>query len=145
MMPRNKIFNFLPDREFFAGLCLNFAVLLGASIVILVIRHDGSGVWSLTLGATVSAVNFWLLSTSIPKLLRPDLEMAPNPRTGRIVRRALFEFVGRYVVLGAAVYFAIRSRTVHLVAFAMGLSLPIFAIMIQGVRMTFSAGRIKSA
>jgi hypothetical protein len=135
----------LPDPEFFMQVSQNFVVLLVASVGVLAMRQSGPAVWSLLIGAAVSAANFWLLSHSIPKLLRPDLSAAPAFETGRIVRRALLEFVGRYGVVGGVAYLAVRNHSVNLMVFAIGLSLPILAIMVQGIRMAFSVERVKSA
>ena len=135
----------LPDPEFFIQLRQNFVALLAASVGVLALKHSGTAVWSLLIGAAASAANFWLLSHSIPKLLSPDLAEELPSRTGRVVRRALFEFVGRYVVLGGITYLAVRVTSVNLMGFAWGLSLPIFAIMVQGIRMAFSVQRVKSA
>jgi ATP synthase I chain len=119
--------------------------LLVACVGFLAVRHSGPPLWSLLIGAALSAANFWLLSHSIPKLLRPDLAAAPSSQTRRIVRRALFEFVVRFVVLGGVTYLSVRSHSMNLMGFAAGLSLPVFAIMVQGVRMAFSVQRVKSA
>jgi ATP synthase I subunit len=135
----------LPDPEFFMQLSQNFVVLLAASMGVLVLKHSGAAVWSLLIGAAVSTANFCLLSHSIPKLLRPDLSDVPKPQTARVVRRALFEFVGRYVILGGVTYLAVRNHSVNVLVLAWGLSLPIFAIMVQGIRMAFSVRRVKSA
>ncbi|MBZ5537358.1 MAG: ATP synthase subunit I [Acidobacteriia bacterium] len=135
----------LPDPEFFIQLTQNFAGVLAASIGVLALKHSGAAIWSLLIGAAVSAANFWLLSHSIPKLLRPDPADAPLSETGRVVRRALLEFVGRYVILGGVAYLAVRNHSVNLMGFAWGLSLPVFAIMVQGIRMAFSVQRVKSA
>lgn len=141
MNPINNVWAQLPDRRFYTQLMQNFAITLAASLLYLGARHDGVGAGSLLLGAVVSAANFGLLSKSIPKLVRADLAAAPGSRNDSIVRRALGEFVVRYVIVGVVAYLATRSHSVHLVAFAMGLSLPIFAIMIQGLRMTFTGHR----
>ncbi len=135
----------LPDRHFFVQLLQNSAVLLAVSLAILAREHDAIGAWSLVLGAVVSAANFWVLSVSIPKLLRADLATAPTSRADRVVRRALVEFVARYAVVGAVAYLAIHWHWVHVETFAMGLSLPVFAIMIQGLRLALSRERFSSA
>lgn len=145
MNPRSNSLSHLPDPTFFAELLQNYVVLLAASVSVLTIRHNIAGAGSLLIGSLVSAANFWLLSNSIPKLVRADLAAASTSRTGRIVRRALFEFLGRYVMVGGVAYLAIRSHSIHLMAFAIGLSLPVFAIMIQGIRLTLSLQRAKSA
>jgi|GEM_PF-5740007 len=145
MNPRGNSPTHLPDPTFFAQLIQNYVVLLVASVGVLSIRHNIAGAGSLLIGALISAANFRLLSHSIPRLVRADLAAAPTSRTSRIVRRALFEFLGRYVMVGGVAYLAIRNHSIHLMAFAMGLSWPIFAIMIQGVRLTFSIPRAKSA
>lgn len=139
MPPTLECFAHLPDQRFFAQLLQNFAALLIISVSVLVLRQHGEGVGSLLLGAAVAALNFWLLSSSIPKLVRTDLAVAPNARTGRIVRRTLVEFVGRYLVVGMVAYWGIRNPMVHPRALVVGLSLPIFAIMIQGIRLVFAS------
>lgn len=144
MNSENNFLDQLPDRHFYTALLQNFAGLLLLSLAILAMKHNGVGAWSFFLGAAVSGINFWLLSHSIPKMVRADLAAAPSSRTQRIVRRALIEFLGRYLVVGVVAYFAIRSRSVHLMAFAMGLSLPIFSIMVQGIRITLTDYRVKS-
>ena len=145
MSTKNNFFAGVPDPHFYAQLSQNFSVLLVAAVTYFVVEHDRSGMWSLLVGAAASAINFWLLSISIPKLVRTDLATAAPSRTRQIVRRAIFEFVVRYVVLGGAAFLAVRHHAVHLMALAMGFSLPIFAIMIQGIRLTVPWPRVKSA
>jgi hypothetical protein len=135
----------LPDRHFFVQLLQNSAVLLAVSLVVFARGRDAIGAWSYIVGAAVSAANFWVLSVNIPKLLRADLATAPTSHADCVVRRALVEFVGRYAVVGAVAYFAIHWHWVHLESFAMGLSLPVFAIMIQGLRLALSRERFSSA
>lgn len=122
----------LPDPEFFIQLGQNFVALLAASMAVLALKYNGAAIWSLLIGAAVSAANFWLLSRSIPKLLRPGTAEGLPVQTSRVARRALIEFVARYVILGGVAYLAVRSHSVDLMGFAWGLSLPIFAIMVRG-------------
>lgn len=139
MSLKSDPFTLLPDRHFFAQLLQNFVLLLVASLLILAHAHNGVGAWSFAAGAVVSAANFWLLSVSIPKLVRPETAGAAlMSRTGNVVRRALIEFLLRYVGVGVVAYGAIHWHWVHLEAFAMGLSLPIFGIMIQGLRLVLA-------
>lgn len=139
MTPTLDRFAHLPDQRFFVQWLQNFAALLFVSVFYLAIRQHGGGVSSLLLGAAVSAINFWLLSNSIPKLVRADLATAPSARTRRIVRRALVEFIGRYLVVGAVAYWGIQSPAMHHMALVLGLSLPIFAILIQGIRLLLAS------
>ncbi len=127
----------LPDPEFYAQLTQNFALLMVCSVAYLGLTHNLRGAASFVVGALVSAGNFWLLSHSIPRLVGPDLAVSTR-RTSRVVRRALLEFLGRYVVVGAVAFWAIRYHGISLEAFAMGLSLPVFAVMLQAVRMMVS-------
>lgn len=144
MSAKSNFFGGVPDPHFYAQLAQNFAVLLVTAVTYLALQHDRGGVWSLLVGAAASAANFWLLSISIPKLVRTDLATAAPSRTRQIVRRAIFEFVVRYGVLGGAAFLAVRHHAVHLLALVMGFSLPIFAIMIQGIRLTVTGPRVKS-
>lgn len=133
-----------PDRHFFIQLLENSVALLAVSLIVFAAKRDGIGAWSWVLGATLSAANFWLLSLSIPKLLRPGSSEAASGHTRQTVRRALFEFVIRYLGVGVVAYFAIHGGWVHLAPFAMGLSLPIFALMVQAVRLTVEGMRSNS-
>ncbi len=144
MSEKNSYLAQMPDAQFYRQLVQNFLALSVVAIGLLAAHRNPAGVWSFAVGAVLSAVNFWLLSISIPKLVRADLAAAPSSRTGHIVRRAIFEFVLRYIVVGVVAFVAIRYDAVHVLAFTVGLSLPIFAIMIQGIRMTVSTLRVKS-
>ncbi|MDD5543806.1 MAG: ATP synthase subunit I [Acidobacteriia bacterium] len=133
-----------PDRHFFNQLLENSAVLLVIALLVFAARRDVLGAGSWVLGTVLSAANFWLLSLSIPKLLRPAGTEAATQHARRAVRRALFEFVIRYVAVGVVAYFAIHGGWVRLEPFALGLSLPIFALMIQAVRLTVEGLRSDS-
>src|SRR5215831_15309998 len=118
---------------------LNFSigVLLAAGALTFLSLRDWRMSTGFLLGGLIGIFNFIVLKRTVSAVG----EVVVEGRATRSVKRQVFKFFFRYVLLAAVLYVIFKSSAVSVYGLFMGLFLPVGAILIEAVYELYSALR----
>ena len=118
---------------------LNFsiALLLIAGVLTFLSLRDWKMSWGFLIGGLIGMFNFMVLKRTVSAVG----EVVVEGRATRSVKRQVFKFFFRYVLLAAVLYVIFKSSAVSVYGLFIGLFLPVGAILIEAVYELFGALR----
>jgi len=118
---------------------LNFSIgiLLAAGVLTFLSLRDWRMSAGFLLGGLIGIFNFIVLKRTVSAVG----EVVVEGRATRSVKRQVFKFFFRYVLLAAVLYVIFKSSAVSVYGLFMGLFLPVGAILIEAVYELYSALR----
>ena len=118
---------------------LNFSIglLLAAGGLTFISLRDWRMSAGFLLGGLIGIFNFAVLKRTVSAVG----EVVVEGRATRSVKRQVFKFFFRYVLLAAVLYVIFKSSAVSVYGLFMGLFLPVGAILIEAVYELYSALR----
>jgi len=118
---------------------LNFsiALLLIAGVLTFLSLRDWKMSWGFLIGGLIGIFNFVVLKRTVSAVG----EVVVEGRATRSVKRQVFKFFFRYVLLAAVLYVIFKSSAVSVYGLFIGLFLPVGAILIEAVYELFGALR----
>jgi len=118
---------------------LNFsiALLLIAGVLTFLSLRDWKMSWGFLIGGLIGIFNFMVLKRTVSAVG----EVVVEGRATRSVKRQVFKFFFRYVLLAAVLYVIFKSSAVSVYGLFIGLFLPVGAILIEAVYELFGALR----
>lgn len=121
---------------------LNFSIglLLAAGLLTFLSLRDWKMSWGFLLGGLIGVFNFVVLKRTVAAVG----EVVAEGRATRSVKRQVFKFFFRYLLLGAVLYVIFKSSAVSVYGLFIGLFLPVGAILIEAVYELYSALRHKT-
>lgn len=110
---------------------LNFSIglLLLAGLLTFLSMRDWTMSLGFLIGGLVGMFNFIVLKRTVAAVGQVLAEGKTTPS----VKRQVFKFFFRYVLLGAALYVIFKSTAVSVYGFFLGLFLPVGAVLIEAV------------
>jgi hypothetical protein len=121
---------------------LNFSLglLLAAGLLTFISLRDWKMSLGFLLGGLLGIFNFVVLKRTVAAVG----EVVAERRATRSVKRQVFKFFFRYLLLGAVLYVIFRGSAVSVYGLFIGLFLPVGAILIEAVYELYSTLRHKS-
>ena len=118
---------------------LNFSIglLLAAGVLTFLSLRDWRMSAGFLLGGLIGIFNFVVLKRTVSAVG----EVVVEGRATRSVKRQVFKFFFRYVLLAAVLYVIFKSSAVSVYGLFMGLFLPVGAILIEAMYELYSALR----
>ena len=118
---------------------LNFSIglLLAAGVLTFLSLRDWRMSAGFLLGGLIGIFNFVVLKRTVSAVG----EVVAEGRATRSVKRQVFKFFFRYVLLAAVLYVIFKSSAVSVYGLFMGLFLPVGAILIEAVYELYNALR----
>ena len=118
---------------------LNFSIgiLLAAGVLTFLSLRDWRMSAGFLLGGLIGIFNFIVLKRTVSAVG----EVVVEGRATRSVKRQVFKFFFRYVLLAAVLYVIFKSSAVSVYGLFMGLFLPVGAILIEAVYELYGALR----
>lgn len=118
---------------------LNFSIglLLAVGVFTFLSLRDWRMSAGFLLGGLIGILNFVVLKRTVSAVG----EVVVEGRATRSVKRQVFKFFFRYVLLAAVLYVIFKSSAVSVYGLFMGLFLPVGAILIEAVYELYSALR----
>lgn len=114
---------------------LSIAVLLAAGVLTFVSLRDWRTSAAFLLGGLIGIFNFVVLKRTVSAVG----EVLVEGRVTRSVKRQVFKFFFRYLLLAAVLYVIFKSSAVSVYGLFMGLLLPVGAILIEAVYELYGA------
>jgi hypothetical protein len=120
---------------------LNFSIglLLAAGLLTFVSMRDWKMSLGFLLGGLIGIFNFVVLKRTVAAVG----QVVAEGRATRSVKRQVFKFFFRYLLLGAVLYVIFKSSAVSVYGLFIGLFLPVGAILIEAVYELYGALRQK--
>ncbi|HEY6348081.1 MAG TPA: ATP synthase subunit I [Candidatus Angelobacter sp.] len=118
---------------------LNFslALLLTAGVLTFLSLRDWKMSLGFLLGGLIGVFNFVVLKRTVAAVG----QVVAEGRATRSVKRQVFKFFFRYLLLAAALYVIFKSSAVSVYGLFLGLFLPVGAILIEAVYELYNAIR----
>ena len=118
---------------------LNFSIglLLVAGLLTFFSLRDWRMSWGFLIGGLIGIFNFVVLKRTVSAVG----EVVAEGRATRSVKRQVFKFFFRYVLLAAVLYVIFKSSAVSVYGLFIGLFLPVGAILIEAFYELFGALR----
>lgn len=118
---------------------LNFSLglLLAAGVLTFLSLRDWKMSLGFLLGGLLAVFNFIVLKRTVAAVG----QVVAEGRATRSVKRQVFKFLFRYLLLAAVLYVIVKGSAVSVYGLFMGLFLPVGAILIEAVYELYSALR----
>lgn len=118
---------------------LNFSLglLLAAGVLTFLWLRDWKMSLGFLLGGLLAVFNFIVLKRTVAAVG----QVVAEGRATRSVKRQVFKFLFRYLLLAAVLYVIVKGSAVSVYGLFMGLFLPVGAILIEAVYELYSALR----
>ncbi|HEY6249230.1 MAG TPA: ATP synthase subunit I [Candidatus Angelobacter sp.] len=116
---------------------LSLGLLLVAGVLTLLWLRDWKMSLGFLLGGLIGVFNFVVLKRTVSAVG----EVVAEGRATRSVKRQVFKFFFRYVLLAAVLYVIFKSSAVSVYGLFIGLFLPVGAILIEAVYELYGALR----